>query len=1045
MTGVSPTWTNTDQNTWNWSYTGLPLYEDGKQVSYRAAEINVDADYNMSQNGNVITNTLKPGSTSLTGTKVWVDNDNQDGIRPSRITVNLLVGDKVVKTTKATAANGWKWSFTDLPKYADGNEIAYTVEEVEVEGYNSKITGSAAAGYVITNTHETATTKVTVQKVWEDADNQDGIRPASLRVKLLANGEHTGKRLTLNEDNGWTVTVDKLPKYEKGKEIKYTWTEATVEGYKLTDTSVKGTVTTLTNTHVPELTEATVVKVWEDADNQDGIRPAKLQVKLLANGKHTGTRLTLSEENNWTVTVDKLDKYEKGKPIEYTWTEATVDSYTLSNTSVNGTVTTLTNTHVPETVDKTVRKVWVDNSNQDGIRPTSITVQLMNGETKVDEVVLNAGNNWSHEWKGLQKYAGSTTPIDYTVAEVNVPEGYTSVVTDDGKCNAFTVTNTHTPATTEISGSKIWDDNNNAAKARPESIVVKLFADGKEVKSTTVTAIDWKYSFTDLPIYKDGGKLVAYQVVEAPVDGYVATYTKVVNKDDIQVNITNTYAVEDAKVTISGTKIWNDNNDELGKRPERIIVNLFADGEEIKEVEVTTAQSWGWSFTDLPKYAEDGKEITYTISEDPVAEYRSVITKTSAGFDITNTLITGEAGTIQVSKVVTGEKAPVNGVFGFKLKVEASAPDWDALDVYHKLQLEKAYDAAKAAYDKAKEAWEAAVEQFAGGARELNTTGSAVQFVMKGETTTSGSQYLFVEENARVSSTTSSTYFLGWDDGKADTSEGSIFAQVVDAIYGLATEFSKANSAFLKALAESTTASALGFEQKDAQNLLDKADQLFEAEVLMEATSASVLEFVNSPEVTTPSAITLIVKDAAGNEVDRQEMFNEKGEYEYLFNLKNGQMYTFEVLTTTGSSIKYSISETEWVTAYYEGTTVTMNGTDVTSSGVRYSGVHELTPDMVHDFVFTNMYEDEGGGGFIPIPPTPPVNPPEDPEEIIDEPEIPLGDQDAPVVVPGEELDEPEIPLGDAPKTGDTNNAVPFMALMMFALAGLVITRRKFN
>ena len=43
------------------------------------------------------------------------------------------------------------------------------------------------------------------------------------------------------------------------------------------------------------------------------------------------------------------------------------------------------------------------------------------------------------------------------------------------------------------------------------------------------------------------------------------------------------------------------------------------------------------------------------------------------------------------------------------------------------------------------------------------------------------------------------------------------------------------------------------------------------------------------------------------------------------------------------------------------------------------------------------------------------------------------------------EIEEPEIPLGDAPATGDETNAVPFMALMMFAFAGLIITRRRFN
>ena len=47
--------------------------------------------------------------------------------------------------------------------------------------------------------------------------------------------------------------------------------------------------------------------------------------------------------------------------------------------------------------------------------------------------------------------------------------------------------------------------------------------------------------------------------------------------------------------------------------------------------------------------------------------------------------------------------------------------------------------------------------------------------------------------------------------------------------------------------------------------------------------------------------------------------------------------------------------------------------------------------------------------------------------------------------IPDEELGDPEIPLDDAPATGDTNNAAPFMALLLAAIAGLVITRRKFN
>jgi hypothetical protein len=132
----------------------------------------------------------------------------------------------------------------------------------------------------------------------------------------------------------------------------------------------------------------------------------------------------------------------------------------------------------------------------------------------------------------------------------------------------------------------------------------------------------------------------------------------------------------------------------------------------------------------------------------------------------------------------------------------------------------------------------------------------------------------------------------------------------------------------------------------------------------------------------------------------------------------------------------------KWVEADYKGTTVTLNGEDLTSktNRVRYTDVQELTSDIVNSVVFTNIYAEED-----PCVPTyvPPYVPPVEPEEIIPEPEVPAGEP--PVVVPGEEIFEEEIPLGDAPRTGDVNDAMPFMAMMLFALTGMVITRRKFN
>ncbi|MBO5428869.1 MAG: Cna B-type domain-containing protein, partial [Peptococcaceae bacterium] len=803
--------------------------------------------------------------------------------------------------------------------------------------------------------------------------------------------------------------------------------------------SIDGTLTV-----TPKYTDLTVTKVWDDADNQDGKRPAELTVTL-SKGQEPVRTVTLNAENQWTATAEGVLEYEigNGQLIEYTWTEAVVDGYELTNYVTNGAVTTLTNTHETDTTSVSGQKIWKDNSDQDGLRPANIFVYLLADGVIVDsKTVSGSGNVWNYTFANLPTYANGEE-IVYTVMEEDVPYYTTSI---DG----YTITNAYEPETTEIIGEKIWDDNDNKANARPESIVVELFADGVQVDRTTVTALDWSYAFTDLPVYKDGGQAIAYRVVEDPesAPGYVPSYSVEQNNNGYVIDITNTYSGEDAEfVTISGNKVWNDNNDEQGKRPESIILNLLRDGKKVDEITVTEADNWAYAFTNLPKADEEGNAYEYTVTEDAVDEYRSVITRTSAGYDITNTLITGEAGQIQVTKVVSGDEAPKDGIFGFVLKIEASAPDWTALKVYHKLQLEEAYEEAVEKQAAAEKAWEDAKAEFAANAKELRTTGSAIQFAMAEEVTSpSCYEYLMIDEDARITSTTSSSYnFAGLAAGKADA---SLVDQVIEAIRELAAEFSRANSVFLKALQsevsttssalEFTTPSALGFMKDDAQNLLNKADRLFEAEALVKATSESVYEFVNSDEVTTPSAITLIITDANGN-VSRQEMSNEEGQYEYRFDLKADETYSFAIETTTGSSIKYAISEIQWDTDDYEETKVTLNGTDVTSNGVRYTGVQELTSDIVNDVVFTNIYDD-----YTPyFPPYEPEPKPEPEPEIIPEPEVPAGEP--PVVVPGEEIMEEEIPLGDAPRTGDVNDAMPFMAMMLFALTGMVITRRKFN
>ena len=187
-----------------------------------------------------------------------------------------------------------------------------------------------------------AITQVQVNKVWNDNNNQDGVRPENIQVELLKNGEGTGNTVTLNDGNRWTATFDNLPINENGEKITYTVSEIKVDGYAVNITQNGENNFTITNTHTPGVTSVSVNKVWDDKDNQDGLRPESIEVELLKNGEPTGNIITLSEENHWTGTFNNLPVKENGEDIDYTVREITqIEGYTTEITENTGSTNNL--------------------------------------------------------------------------------------------------------------------------------------------------------------------------------------------------------------------------------------------------------------------------------------------------------------------------------------------------------------------------------------------------------------------------------------------------------------------------------------------------------------------------------------------------------------------------------------------------------------------------------------------------------------------------------------------------------------------------------
>ncbi len=184
--------------------------------------------------------------------------------------------------------------------------------------------------------------------------------------------------------------------------------------------------------------------------------------------------------------------------------------------------------------------------------------------------------------------------------------------------------------TIQVSASKTWIDNNDSDGVRPSSVVFELYRNGEYVGYHEVSADDgWSTTFDNLPAADENGNLFDYTVKERAVDQYT---TKVTGNAANGFTITNTLDPQ-----VFGNKVWNDSENQDGSRPDSITVHLLADGVEVASTTVTESDGWKFSFEGIAKYAEDGHQIVYKLTEDPVAGYTTEISgDVEDGFTITN-------------------------------------------------------------------------------------------------------------------------------------------------------------------------------------------------------------------------------------------------------------------------------------------------------------------------------------------------------------------------------------------------------------------------
>lgn len=636
-------------------------------------------------------------SRTIQGEKTWDDSNNANGNRPSRILVRLFKNvngtEEKYRTAFADSDSNWKYQFPDCPLTETINGVAYPVtyrvEEANIQGYQP-----IYSGFNIKNTEEK--TSFTVKKVWDDKNDQDGVRPSSVIVRLLSDNVDTGKYAVLSDDNNWTYTFDNLPVYKNTKIVDYTVSEDPIDGeetYTTSISSVTGTEATgydctITNKHEPAVTSVIVKKIWKDTDNLERVRPNSIKVILKGyvnnslvyeteNVTLTSFGNSTDDENVWSYTYEGLDKYRDGKLIRYVVSEVTlVPGYNLDENGEpqavsaaceeqedGSFVATLENTHTLQRRSLNVYKVWDDDDNRDGLRPTAVSVYLMTVDENGDkhrytdengnEVigVIQESNDWFYQFTNIPIYGSDRKEISYSIEEV-VPSGYTVSYSGDSG-NGYTITNAHHEQTS-VTVNKVWDDNNDQDSIRPDSVVINLLADGEEIDEIELSEENsWTHTFTDLPVNENGSK-ISYTVIENSLtvptgfSGYAVRYSALQGtaQTGYSYTVTNTHTPEVRSVSVN--KVWSDSNNRDGIRPDHVEVLLSVSspantGIAAKRAILSEDNSWSYTFNNLPKYY-NGTEIQYIADETDVVIEQSnngytkrISGNMAQGFTITNT------------------------------------------------------------------------------------------------------------------------------------------------------------------------------------------------------------------------------------------------------------------------------------------------------------------------------------------------------------------------------------------------------------------------
>ena len=265
---------------------------------------------------------------------------------------------------------------------------------------------------------------------------------------------------------------------------------------------------------------------------------------------------------------------------------------------------------------------------------TTLVGKVKEGNDEYSEEELKSGIKLIVPANGGEKKITFTVQINtFEAGDEGVTEAEDGTLTrsiKNEKAKQDGTPTNHTDDTVEkayvkVKVSKHWEDNDTQKQRRPEKIRFVLIADGEETNQyyDMETSNDAEYEFTKLPKYKENFEEISYAITEKEINKddlkFYTTSSTASEPDEngnVEFVVTNTFETPNDKAEIQVEKVWNDNKNEAGKRPERITLQVNGNGKTENVTLTGNANGEKWTAeVKLPKYNDNGEEIVYTATE----------------------------------------------------------------------------------------------------------------------------------------------------------------------------------------------------------------------------------------------------------------------------------------------------------------------------------------------------------------------------------------------------------------------------------------------